>query len=247
VLLTTTLSYPPESQPGVLLVEQSGNATTAAYEPLIEARSRITVSASPAGAMSLHVKMANGFRIGARLRINPGGATEEDNVLLRSPFALKTPLRHMHGLGEAVLQLADSDTQPQSRPPPMPPQRETQPAPPPEPQPVPLFDGFFTQIYSRSTRYVYGHWGWEAAVAFMLVLLGALCMGAYVVQIFFEYSLCCLGRGKALCCLDRRPRPRQPPAEPLEGVKWPPRDPVDAFEAFRQGDVVLDYPSRDSV
>jgi len=72
----------------------------------IAARTRITTHPAEVGAKSIHVKMASGFQAGARVRINPAGATEEDNVLTDADsFSLERPLRYMHGLGETVLQL----------------------------------------------------------------------------------------------------------------------------------------------
>ena len=55
------------------------------------ARTRITVAPSERGATSLTVKAAGAFHAGDRVRINPGGATEEDNVVARAPFVLATP------------------------------------------------------------------------------------------------------------------------------------------------------------
>merc|ERR1740130_1940474 len=47
-----------------------------------EIRTRITVVAAAAGALSLQVKLWRGFQQGARVMINPGGTTEEENTLV---------------------------------------------------------------------------------------------------------------------------------------------------------------------
>ena len=187
--------------------------------PLPLARTRITVAPSERGATSLHVKAAGAFHEGDRVRINPGGATEEDNVVARAPFVLATPLRHMHGLGEAVLLLnpaAAAATAAAEAAPAAAPARARavvgrrraglfghagggggggeSDAPPAAAQDrEPPLHGV-ARIVARSTRG--GHYGVEAAAALLVVLLCALLMGGYVLKQLCEYSLCCFGRGK---------------------------------------------------
>ena len=97
--------------PWITQYRQIANISATAEPPRnllasIAARTRITTHPAEVGATSLHVKMASGFQAGARVRINPTGATEEDNVLTHADsFSLERPLRYMHGLGETVLQL----------------------------------------------------------------------------------------------------------------------------------------------
>ena len=183
------------------------------------ARTRITVAPSERGATSLHVKAAGAFHEGDRVRINPGGATEEDNVVARAPFVLATPLRHMHGLGEAVLLLnpaAAAATAAEAAAPAAAPVRaravvgrrraglfghagggggggESDAPPAAAQEREPPLHGV-ARIVARSTRG--GHYGVEAAAALLVVLLCALLMGGYVLKQLCEYSLCCFGRGK---------------------------------------------------
>ena len=97
--------------PWITQYRQITNVSAAAEPPRdllasIAARTRITTHPAEVGATSIHVKMASGFQTGARVRINPAGTTEEDNVLTHAAsFALERPLRYMHGLGETVIQL----------------------------------------------------------------------------------------------------------------------------------------------
>ena len=97
--------------PWITQYRQIANVSATAEPPRnllasIAARTRITTHPAEVGATSIHVKMASGFQAGARVRINPAGATEEDNVLTDADsFSLERPLRYMHGLGETVLQL----------------------------------------------------------------------------------------------------------------------------------------------
>ena len=210
----------------------------------IAARTRITSMPALVGATSLLVKMSSGFQTGARVRINPGGATEEDHVLLApSSFTLATPLRFPHGLGEAVLQVgvpvpveharasapsvgdtlraawrtrSKGDMPPLATLPP-PPLRAPAPTPaggvggdaeasapqaaPPPPlssprKGEPPLVGSLTTVVRSLTFYLHGHWGVEAAAAMLLLLVATLCMAGYIVQVFFDYSLCCLGRSK---------------------------------------------------
>lgn len=202
----------------------------------IAARTRITAMPAFIGATSLRVKMSSGFQTGARVRINPGGVTEEDHVLLvPSSFTLATPLRYMHGLGETVLQIGvpppvehasvpvpsreAGAAQQLAAPPPPPswspaptaaggvggeaeasaPQALPPPSPPPLPSPrrgEPPLVGSLTKLLRSLTFYLHGHWGVEAAAAMLVVLVATLCMAGYIVQVFFDYSLCCLGRSK---------------------------------------------------
>ena len=179
------------------------------------ARTRITVAPSERGATSLHVKAAGAFHEGDRVRINPGGATEEDNVVARAPFVLATPLRHMHGLGETVLLLnpaAAAATAAEAGAAPAPARARavvgrrraglfaTPAAAAAEAtrrrrrrKREPPLHGV-ARIVARSTRG--GHYGVEAAAALLVVLLCALLMGGYVLKQLCEYSLCCFGRGK---------------------------------------------------
>ena len=183
------------------------------------ARTRITVAPSERGATSLHVKAAGAFHEGDRVRINPGGATEEDNVVARAPFVLATPLRHMHGLGETVLLLnpaAAAATAAEAAAPAPAPARaravvgrrraglfghagggggggESDAPPAAAQEREPPLHGV-ARIVARSTRG--GHYGVEAAAALLVVLLCALLMGGYVLKQLCEYSLCCFGRGK---------------------------------------------------
>jgi len=183
------------------------------------ARTRITVAPSERGATSLHVKAAGAFHEGDRVRINPGGATEEDNVVARAPFVLATPLRHMHGLGEAVHLLnpaAAAATAAEAAAPVAAPARaravvgrrraglfghagggssggESDAPPAAAQEREPPLHGV-ARIVARSTRG--GHYGVEAAAALLVVLLCALLMGGYVLKQLCEYSLCCFGRGK---------------------------------------------------
>ena len=183
------------------------------------ARTRITVAPSERGATSLHVKAAGAFHEGDRVRINPGGATEEDNVVARAPFVLATPLRHMHGLGETVLLLnpaAAAATAAEAAAPVAAPARaravvgrrraglfghagggggggESDAPPAAAQEREPPLHGV-ARIVARSTRG--GHYGVEAAAALLVVLLCALLMGGYVLKQLCEYSLCCFGRGK---------------------------------------------------
>ena len=183
------------------------------------ARTRITVAPSERGATSLHVKLAGAFHEGDRVRINPGGATEEDNVVARAPFVLATPLRHMHGLGETVLLLnpaaAAATAAAEAAAPAAAPARaravvgrrraglfghaggggggESDAPPAAAQEREPPLHGV-ARIVARSTRG--GHYGVEAAAALLVVLLCALLMGGYVLKQLCEYSLCCFGRGK---------------------------------------------------
>ena len=101
----------PATVPWISQYRQIANVSATAEPPRnllasIAARTRITTHPAEVGATSIHVKMASGFQAGARVRINPAGATEEDNVLTDADsFSLERPLRYMHGLGETVLQL----------------------------------------------------------------------------------------------------------------------------------------------
>ena len=56
--------------------------------------------------------------------------------------------------------------------------------------------GSLTKLVRSLTFYLHGHWGVEAAAAMLVLLVATLCMAGYIVQVFFDYSLCCLGRSK---------------------------------------------------
>jgi len=145
--------------------------------------------------------MWNGFRLGSAVRINPGSLTQEDNVLIQHPFILARPLRFMHGLGETVLQISEEDSpQPATRvrPPPAAISEVEQPG-----APSAVVQAIQAAWFSLA-GYVASRLGWEAAVVFVFMLIGVLCMGGYVVQLYCEYSLCCLHRrGKTSCCWRR--------------------------------------------
>lgn len=172
----------------------------------IAARTRITVQPVEAGATSLHVKRWSGFDPGARVRINPGGTTEEDNeLLLPSLFTLAAPLRYMHGLGETVLQLGGSAAveRPRSPAPRVEAGWPLRPSSHPQLQPSPRLMtrepplvGSLSHLFRHASFYVHGRWGVEAAGALLIVMLAALGMVGYAANIFFEYSLCCFWRRK---------------------------------------------------
>ena len=157
--------------PWITQYRQIANISATAEPPRnllasIAARTRITTHPAEVGATSLHVKMASGFQAGARVRINPTGATEEDNVLTHADsFSLERPLRYMHGLGETVLQLgggvaiervrtsvslANLPAEPQAA------QAELQPLPqaqvPTTPTPVEVHSHSHTQASGRTRR-----------------------------------------------------------------------------------------------
>jgi len=216
--------------PWITQYRQIANISATAEPPRnllasIAARTRITTHPAEVGATSIHVKMASGFQAGARVRINPSGATEEDNVLTHADsFSLERPLRYMHGLGETVLQLgggaaiervrtsvslANLPAEPQAA------QAEPQPQvqAPTTPTPVevhshahaqasglarrdPPLPGSVSELLSRASLYMRGHWGVEAAVLLLGVLLASLLMAGYLMRVFFDYSLCCLWRSK---------------------------------------------------
>ena len=222
-------SYAPAAAaPDVWDGSRRRNATAAtASEPprdllaSIAARTRITAHPAEVGAKTIHVKMSSGFQAGARVRINPGGATEEDNVLAHvSSFVLERPLRHMHGLGETVLQLgggaaieristsvskaAEHLQEPQPRPQPQP-QPQARPEAPLKPQPQPLrpttgreppLVGSVPELLARASLFVHGHWGVETAAVLVAVMVATLFMAGYLIRVFCDYSLCCLWRTK---------------------------------------------------
>ena len=55
---------------------------------VFDAVCRITVTPVDVGAQSLTVNSSHGFRLGARVVVNPGGVTREDNELVGAPFVL---------------------------------------------------------------------------------------------------------------------------------------------------------------
>ena len=211
------------------------NASTTTEPPRdllasIAARTRITTHPAEVGATSINVKMSSGFQTGARVRINPAGATEEDNVLTHAPsFALERPLRYMHGLGETVLQLGGGvaiervRTSVSLATPALPqtqeePQSQPQVNTPPKPAQLPVHThvhaqaqaqasglaarerrqglGAVSELLSRASLYMRGHWGVEAAAVLLALLLATLLMAGYLMRVFFDYSLCCLWRSK---------------------------------------------------
>ena len=201
--------------PWITQYRQIANVSATAEPPRnllasIAARTRITTHPAEVGATSIHVKMASGFQAGARVRINPAGATEEDNVLTHADsFSLERPLRYMHGLGETVLQLgggaaiervrtsvslANLPAEPQAEPQPLP-----QAKVPTTPTPVevrshahtqasglarrdPPLPGSVSELLSRASLYMRGRWGVEAAVLLLAVLLASLLMAGYASQ-----------------------------------------------------------------
>ena len=75
----------------------------------IEARTRITLHIAPRGTRQLVLKLTDGFRVGALVVVNPGGATEERATVLSaapSLLVLSSGLASTHGVGETVVQLA---------------------------------------------------------------------------------------------------------------------------------------------
>ncbi|MBK6662181.1 MAG: FHA domain-containing protein [Thermoflexaceae bacterium] len=66
----------------------------------------MTVSA-PAGATRLEIANTLGFALGDTIRISPGAANEEDNVITGfGSFLLATPLKFPHGAGEPIVRIA---------------------------------------------------------------------------------------------------------------------------------------------
>ena len=64
---------------------------------------------SKIGATRIAVKTQRGFETGNLVRINPGGATQEDNVIERfGSLIFAQPLRFAHKVGEVVLQLPEA-------------------------------------------------------------------------------------------------------------------------------------------
>lgn len=198
--------------PWITQYRQIANVSATAEPPRnllasIAARTRITTHPAKVGATSIHVKMASGFQAGARVRINPAGATEEDNVLMDADsFSLERPLRYMHGLGETVLQLGGGAAIERVRtsvslanvPAEAPAQAEPQPLPqvqvPTPPVGVhshahtqasglarrdPPLPGSVSGLFSRASLYMRGRWGLEAAVLLLVLLLASLLMAGY--------------------------------------------------------------------
>ena len=64
-----------------------------------DAGCRITVTPAEGGAQSLTVNSSRGFRLGARVVVNPGGVTREDNELVGAPFVLAKVRRGWCGRG----------------------------------------------------------------------------------------------------------------------------------------------------
>ncbi len=96
----------------------------------------MTVSA-PAGATRIEIANNFGFALGDTIRLSPGAANEEDNVISGfGSFLLATPLKFPHGAGEPIIRLSGAGggtATPSATPPPAPP-----PAEPVEPQSLDL-------------------------------------------------------------------------------------------------------------
>lgn len=187
---------PPQSPPLLEGALGWSPVTSGWHAGSVEARTRITTIGAQAGDGSLNVRMASAFRVGRPVVVNPGGSTEEHNVLVFRhgvPFALATPLQHAHDPGEIVLQIgvspAESDVGESPRVTGAPrPMRWATPAVHREP---PLL-GTLADLRQRTETYVHRRWGVEAAAALLGVTVLVLAAAMSVVQAFFEYNPFCL-------------------------------------------------------
>ena len=196
-------------------------STMAAHDDGIYERvkSRITVRQAAAGETSLSVHRPFAFPAGSHVRLNAGGATEEDAPVLRAPLLLAAPLNHMHGLGETVLLFPAVGAAPRPSPPPLDASQVARVAATTASAASANattasagwisfeLDGLATLAAATGNRTTTFVDRWEAAVVFVLVLGVAACVGGYVAQVFCAYSLCCCYRGKSVLCWRRRRRP----------------------------------------
>ncbi len=101
----------PKSTNGfTLVIEFDDNPVPSSteYEIDILLGKAATVLSDPAapGATTIEVESAEGFAVGDGIRINPGGATEEDNTVSGiGSLELSGPLLYEHEAGETVVKL----------------------------------------------------------------------------------------------------------------------------------------------
>ena len=97
---------------GLFIVGQGTNGATSQDEGFLLATygTNLVITTLTAeavtGSQSLEVSSTTGFYIGDNIKINPGGANEEENVITGfGSFLLQNPLQYDHFIGEVVLNL----------------------------------------------------------------------------------------------------------------------------------------------
>ncbi|MCC6388602.1 MAG: Ig-like domain repeat protein [Dehalococcoidia bacterium] len=154
--VVASLNFDPEKPPEIKVVEgqqptaagsaQASATAAASASPaatntpvpgaLKPGETNMTVSA-PAGATRIEIANNLGFALGDTIRLSPGAANEEDNVISGfGSFLLATPLKFPHTAGEPIIRLSGAGggtATPSTTPPPAPP-----PAEPVEPQSLDL-------------------------------------------------------------------------------------------------------------